>query len=83
MDRLLNDGFPWGLVSALLLDILSVEEKSQLEQWLSMSTHYLEKCNKLQQIWKNGLDGYADYQLANEERAWEALQVKFLIPQSF
>jgi Fe2+-dicitrate sensor, membrane component len=68
--------FPWELISSSFSGGLSKEEELQLQQWLASDPDHKEKYQKLQEIWNNSLEDYKLYLMANEAKAWDALQVK-------
>ncbi|GAC1598749.1 MAG: FecR family protein [Chitinophagaceae bacterium] len=76
MDDLSKYDIPWELITASLLQDLSAEEASQLQQWLSADTANQEKYNRLAQIWHGDLADFSVYQSADETTGWEALQKK-------
>jgi len=73
MDTSPKYDFPWELIADSFLGDLPDEEKIQLQQWLEASPEHLEKYARLKELWKNGLEDYQIYQMADENKGWNAL----------
>jgi ferric-dicitrate binding protein FerR (iron transport regulator) len=78
MDPSSTYDFPWELISSSFSGSLSKEEEFLLQQWLTSDPSHKEKYGQLQKIWSNGLEDYKLYLMANEAKAWDALQSKLL-----
>jgi transmembrane sensor len=70
----IND--PWELIAESLTGSISAAEELQLQQWLSVNPENKKKFLQIQEMWKNGLEDYRYYRMANGTEAWKALQVK-------
>jgi len=68
------DDLPWDLIGSALRGELSPDEDLRFRQWLTLSDNNRKKYNQLLQMWTDGMAGYAFYQDADENKAWEALQ---------
>lgn len=67
---------PWELISSSLVGNLSLEEETQLQQWLSSDPGHREKLSQIQELWKSGMEDYKFYKQANENEAWKSFQSK-------
>lgn len=76
MDYSPTYDFPWELITESMTGNLSVEEEIQLQQWLSSDPDHKEKYLEVQELWKNGVEDYNLYRMANEEKAWKSLKAK-------
>jgi transmembrane sensor len=76
MDNSPKYEIPWDLITESLTDSLSVEGKIQLQQWISSNPDHKEKYLQIQELWKNKMEDYALYKIANEKEAWKALRIK-------
>jgi transmembrane sensor len=76
MDNSSKYDIPWELISESLTGSLSSEEEIQLQQWLSSSPEHKEKYSQILELWKNGMDDYGFYKIANENEAWKSFQSK-------
>lgn len=76
MDNSPKYDVPWELIGDSLTGNLTVEEELQLRQWISSDPANKEKYAHIQDLWKNGLEGYLAYKYADENSAWNALRAK-------
>ncbi len=76
----LND--PWELIAESLTGSLSADRELQLQQWLSADPENKKRLLQIRELWKNGLEDYRYYRMANETEAWKALQVRMGMVQS-
>ncbi len=74
MNKSPKNDLPWELIAESLTGSLSAEEELQLQQWISSDAENKEKYLQIKELWKNGMEDYTFYQMANEEESWKALQ---------
>jgi transmembrane sensor len=67
---------PWELITDSFTGSLSDEDEQKFHQWLSSDPDNRERYFKLQELWKNGLDDYRFYLVADEFEAWNDLNAK-------
>lgn len=67
---------PWDLISSSLQKQLTAEEDLQLQLWISASEENRGLFAWLKQTWSERFDDYKVYQDADENAAWDSLQLK-------
>jgi transmembrane sensor len=75
-SKSIYDDLPWDLIGSALREELSPDEDLRFRQWLTLSVSNRKTYDQLLQMWTDGMAGYAFYQDADENKAWEALQKK-------
>ena len=73
--------YPWELIVNSFSGNLSNEEEFMLQQWIDSDPLNAKKYQQLQQIWKNGLDDYKFYLMADENKAWNSFKAKLKLPE--
>jgi transmembrane sensor len=76
MNKSPKNDLPWELIAESLSGSLSVEAEDQLQQWISSASENREKYLQIKELWKNGIEDYKFYRLADEEKSWNALHAK-------
>jgi transmembrane sensor len=76
MDNSPKNDFPWELIAESLTGNINAGEGLQLQQWISSDPENEKKYLQIQELWKNGLEDYRFYRMANETEAWDSLHTK-------
>jgi transmembrane sensor len=71
---------PWELISESLTGNLNSDEKIKFQQWLTDSSENREKYSELEELWNKDINDYLLYRKADENRAWNDLQLKIINP---
>ncbi len=66
---------PWELIAESLTGDLTIEHEHQLQHWLSSDPENKRKYLQIRELWKNGMEDYRFYKMANETEAWKALRM--------
>jgi len=76
MNNSPNKEIPWELIAESLTGNLSVEGELQLQEWISADPENGKKFLQIKDLWKNGMEDYRFYKLADADESWKALQVR-------
>ena len=74
MDEQHYKDIPWELMGDALTGNLSPESASLWKQWLSEKPEHEQLFLRMQEQWKNGMEDYRFYRMADENASWKNLQ---------
>jgi transmembrane sensor len=76
MNKLPKNDLPWELIAESLTGSLSAEGELQLQEWISSGSENREKYMQIIELWKNGMEDYRYFRMADGEKSWKALHEK-------
>ncbi len=76
METSSNKRLPWELIAESFTGEITTEGELLLQRWLSADSDNNSRYRKLERIWKNGMEDYRYYKMADEHEAWKKLQIK-------
>lgn len=76
MDDNLYIEIPWELLGDALTGNLTPDSEKELQLWLSKDPENEKTFVQIQELWKNGMEDYRFYKMADENESWKSLQYR-------